>query len=211
MPSLSLPTDPPPPTPPPTSPRTRRDWTFPGSAEKKKSQQQGYGLWAGAAIAVAGCAEAAPTHRRQTHLSLGTFSFLFDFFLGPVCCHPGDDTHLAPRAPPRPAAGAEHPSARRPPFSTMREKSRSGCRNTALTALTASLACIDLCEHLEHFAVINLTSRRELRSAPSGPDDRYRVAGKRALAPGRGGARSQGKGRKVNTGLRGLVCALGFP
>ena len=35
-----------------------------------------------------------------------------------------------------------------------------------------------------------------------------RVAGKRALALG--GARSQGKGRKVNTGLRGLVCAFGF-
>ena len=34
-------------------------------------------------------------------------------------------------------------------------------------------------------AVINLTSRAgELRSAPSGPDDRDRVAGKRALAPG---------------------------
>ena len=33
-------------------------------------------------------------------------------------------------------------------------------------------------------AVINLTSRAgELRSAPSGPDDRDRVAGKRALAP----------------------------
>ena len=34
-------------------------------------------------------------------------------------------------------------------------------------------------------AVGNLTSRAgELRSAPSGPDDRDRVAGKRALAPG---------------------------
>ena len=34
-------------------------------------------------------------------------------------------------------------------------------------------------------AVISLTSRaEELRSAPSGPDDRDRVAGKRALAPG---------------------------
>ena len=34
-------------------------------------------------------------------------------------------------------------------------------------------------------AVINLTSRAgELRSAPSGPDDRCRVTGKRALAPG---------------------------
>ena len=34
-------------------------------------------------------------------------------------------------------------------------------------------------------AVISLTSRAgELRSAPSGPDDRDRVAGKRALAPG---------------------------
>ena len=39
-------------------------------------------------------------------------------------------------------------------------------------------------EHLE-CTVINLTSRaEELRSAPSGPDDRCRVAGKRALAPG---------------------------
>ena len=45
-------------------------------------------------------------------------------------------------------------------------------------------------------AVINLTSRAgELRSAPSGPDEWYRVAGKRALALG--GARSQGKGREV--------------
>ena len=34
-------------------------------------------------------------------------------------------------------------------------------------------------------AVGSLTSRAgELRSAPSGPDDRDRVAGKRALAPG---------------------------
>ena len=34
-------------------------------------------------------------------------------------------------------------------------------------------------------AVSSLTSRAgELRSAPSGPDDRDRVAGKRALAPG---------------------------
>ena len=34
-------------------------------------------------------------------------------------------------------------------------------------------------------AVISLTSRAgELRSAPSGPDDRDRVTGKRALAPG---------------------------
>ena len=34
-------------------------------------------------------------------------------------------------------------------------------------------------------AVISLTSRAgELRSAPSGPDDRDRVAGKKALAPG---------------------------
>ena len=34
-------------------------------------------------------------------------------------------------------------------------------------------------------AVINRTSRAgELRSAPSGPDDWHRVAGKRALAPG---------------------------
>ena len=43
-------------------------------------------------------------------------------------------------------------------------------------------------EHLRlgvQTAVINLTSRAgELRSAPSGPDDRDRVAGKRALAPG---------------------------
>jgi len=56
-------------------------------------------------------------------------------------------------------------------------------------------------------AVINLTSRAgELRSAPSGPDDRYRVAGKRALALGV--ARSQGH----NTGLlRGLVPRSGFP
>ena len=50
------------------------------------------------------------------------------------------------------------------------------------------------------------TSRAgELRSAPSGPDDRYRVAGKRALALG--GARSQGH----NTGLRGLAPCTGFP
>ena len=34
-------------------------------------------------------------------------------------------------------------------------------------------------------SLASLTSRAgELRSAPSGPDDRYRVAGKRALAPG---------------------------
>ena len=34
-------------------------------------------------------------------------------------------------------------------------------------------------------SVINRTSRAgELRSAPSGPDDWHRVAGKRALAPG---------------------------
>ena len=51
-------------------------------------------------------------------------------------------------------------------------------------------------EHLEHLeygsgtwstwsAVGNLTSRAgELRSAPSGSDDRYRVTGKRALALG---------------------------
>ena len=48
-------------------------------------------------------------------------------------------------------------------------------------------------EHLEHLwsAVINLTSRAaELRSAPSGPDDRCRVAGKRALAPGVRGRRA---------------------
>ena len=46
--------------------------------------------------------------------------------------------------------------------------------------------------------VISRTSRAgELRSAPSGPDDWGRVAGKRALAP-LGGARSQGH----NTGLR---------
>jgi len=58
-------------------------------------------------------------------------------------------------------------------------------------------------------AVINLTSRAgELRSAPSGPDDRDRVTGKRALALG--GARSQGKGHKVNTGLRGLVLRFGW-
>ena len=54
-------------------------------------------------------------------------------------------------------------------------------------------------------AVINLTSRAgELRSAPSKPDDRYRVVGKRALALG--GARSQGH----NTGLRGLAPCTGF-
>ena len=42
-------------------------------------------------------------------------------------------------------------------------------------------------------AVGNLTSRAgELRSAPSGPDDRHRVAGKRALAPG--GCAFAGKG-----------------
>ena len=59
-------------------------------------------------------------------------------------------------------------------------------------------------------AVINRTSRAgELRSAPSGPDDWHRVAGKRALALG--GARLQGKGRKVNTGLRGLAPRTGFP
>ena len=59
-------------------------------------------------------------------------------------------------------------------------------------------------------AVGSLTSKAgELRSAPSGPDDRDRVAGKIALALG--GARSQGKGRKVNTGLRGLVPCTGFP
>ena len=47
-------------------------------------------------------------------------------------------------------------------------------------------------------AVINLTPRTgELRSAPSWPDARDRVTGKRALALR--GARSQGKGRKVNT------------
>ena len=40
-----------------------------------------------------------------------------------------------------------------------------------------------LCEYMEHLehlasAVLNLTSRAgELRSAPSGPDDRYRVTG----------------------------------
>ena len=55
-------------------------------------------------------------------------------------------------------------------------------------------------------AVSSLTSRAgELRSAPSGPDDRDRVAGKRALALG--GARSQGH----NTGLRGLAPRTGFP
>ena len=55
-------------------------------------------------------------------------------------------------------------------------------------------------------AVINLTPRTgELRSAPSWPDARHRVAGKRALALG--GARSQGH----NTGLRGLVPCTGFP
>ena len=55
-------------------------------------------------------------------------------------------------------------------------------------------------------AVINLTPRTgELRSAPSWPDARHRVAGKRALALG--GARSQGH----NTGLRGLVLRFGFP
>jgi len=55
-------------------------------------------------------------------------------------------------------------------------------------------------------AVISLTSRAgELRSAPSGPDDWHRVAGKRALALG--GARSQGH----NTGLRGLAPRTGFP
>ena len=59
-------------------------------------------------------------------------------------------------------------------------------------------------------AVGNLTPRTgELRSAPSWPDDRYRVAGKKALALG--GARSQGKGRKVNTGLRGLAPRTGCP
>ena len=42
------------------------------------------------------------------------------------------------------------------------------------------------------------------------PDDRHRATGRRALTP-RGGARSQGKGLKVNTGLRGLAPRSGFP
>ena len=55
-------------------------------------------------------------------------------------------------------------------------------------------------------AVSNLTPRTgELRSAPSWPDARHRVAGKRALALG--GARSQGH----NTGLRGLAPRTRFP
>ena len=59
-------------------------------------------------------------------------------------------------------------------------------------------------------AVINRTSRAgELRSAPSGPDDWHRGYGLESPSPG--GARSQGKGRKVNTGLRGLVPCTGFP
>ena len=54
--------------------------------------------------------------------------------------------------------------------------------------------------------VVNLTPRTgELRSAPSWPDARHRVAGKRALALG--GARSQGH----NTVLRGIVPRSGFP
>ena len=65
-------------------------------------------------------------------------------------------------------------------------------------------------------AVISLTSsqgRGAVRSAPSGPDDRDRVAstGCGQESPSPGGARSQGKGRKVNTGLRGLVPCTGFP
>jgi len=59
-------------------------------------------------------------------------------------------------------------------------------------------------------AVGSLTSRAgELRSAPSGPDDRDRVSyGLESPSPG--GARSQGKGLKVNTGLRGLVRSSPF-
>ena len=55
-------------------------------------------------------------------------------------------------------------------------------------------------------AVINLTSRAgELRSAPSGPDDRCRVTGKRALAPG---VRVR---RAITRVSEGWFCALGFP
>ena len=54
-------------------------------------------------------------------------------------------------------------------------------------------------------AVISLTSRAgELRSAPSGPDDRDRVAGKRALALGV-------RGRRALTRLRGMVPCTGLP
>ena len=44
-------------------------------------------------------------------------------------------------------------------------------------------------EHLECSQEPHIQRAGELRSAPSGPDDRYRVAGKRALAPGVAGAR----------------------
>ena len=53
-------------------------------------------------------------------------------------------------------------------------------------------------------SVGSLTSRAgELRSAPSEPDDRDRVTGKRALALG--GARSQGQGRKVGINKADLI------
>ena len=55
-------------------------------------------------------------------------------------------------------------------------------------------------------AVINLTSRTgELRSAPSWPDARHRVAGKRALAQGVRGRRA------ITRVSEGWFCALGFP
>ena len=54
-------------------------------------------------------------------------------------------------------------------------------------------------------AVINRTSRAgELRSAPSGPDDWHRVAGKRALAQGV-------RVRRAITRLRGMVPCTGLP
>ena len=62
--------------------------------------------------------------------------------------------------------------------------------------------------YLEHLETVqsksNLTPSAgvELRSAPSGPDDRDRVTGERGLGVGGGGWR--GMGHKVNTVLRGV-------
>ena len=55
-----------------------------------------------------------------------------------------------------------------------------------MVGLCFAFLSIDLrCTWSTWSAVISLTSRAgELRSAPSGPDDRDRVAGKRALALG---------------------------